>query len=119
MQNHPPDLQQRVDEAKLLEWHTVTGRHAVRVVLGQEATHVRRYHQERIMGCRLVMTYMVEEDSPVRVKGRGPPVPTLSQMGQSMPFQLVASHKWELMLGEIKGAFLPASEIPSALRHPT
>ena len=34
--------------------------------------------------------------------------PTLSQMGRMVLFQLLSSNKWQLQLGDIKGAFLEA-----------
>ena len=34
--------------------------------------------------------------------------PTLSQVGRALAFQLIASCRWRLLLGDIKGAFLAA-----------
>eukprot|EP00435_Cladocopium_sp_Y103_P032019 s3508_g8.t1 len=42
--------------------------------------------------------------------------PTLSQMGRTVMFQLMASHKWQLQLGDIKGAFLEAGPLPACYR---
>eukprot|EP00435_Cladocopium_sp_Y103_P038006 s382_g10.t1 len=42
--------------------------------------------------------------------------PTLSQMGRTVMFQLMASHKWLLQLGDVKGAFLEAGPIPECYR---
>ena len=131
---NPGDLQQKVDEAKTVEWHTVSGRNAVRLVLGREADQVRKRYSDRIMGSRFVNTWKIEEDSPPRVKARwclqghlDPDLsakalagdlqsPTLSQVGRSMLFQLIASHRWNLMLGDIKGAFLSSGELPQKYR---
>ena len=129
-----PALQERVDEAKTLEWQTVESRHAVRVVHGPEAARVRKCFPDRIMGSRFVITEKQEEDSPVRIKARwclqghlDPDLsekaragdlqsPTLSQVGRSLLFQLIASHKWSLRLGDIRGAFLSSGELPKKYR---
>ena len=37
--------------------------------------------------------------------------PTLSQMGRMVLFQMLASHRWTLQLGDIKGAFLEAGPL--------
>eukprot|EP00435_Cladocopium_sp_Y103_P006224 s2324_g2.t1 len=42
--------------------------------------------------------------------------PTLSQMGRTVMFQLMASHQWLLQLGDVKGAFLEAGPIPECYR---
>jgi hypothetical protein len=42
--------------------------------------------------------------------------PTLSQMGRTVLFQLIASHRWLLQLGDIKGAFLEAGPIPACYK---
>ncbi|CAK9069992.1 Retrovirus-related Pol polyprotein from transposon RE1 (Retro element 1) (AtRE1) [Includes: Protease RE1, partial [Durusdinium trenchii] len=127
---NPPEIQKKVDEAKLLEWNTIEGKHAGRVVLGTEADDVRRYLSHRIMGSRYVMTLKVEDDAAPRFKARwclqghlGPDLtakaelgdlqsPTLSQVGRNLIFQLLASHQWEMQLGDIKGAFLSAGNLP-------
>ena len=131
---NPLELQNLVDEAKSVEWHTVLSRNAVRVVQGREAQLVRQRFSNRIMGSRFVMTVKQEEDSPARVKGRwclqghlDPDLskkaaagdlqsPTLSQVGRSVLFQTIASHKWRLRLGDIKGAFLASGELPQQYR---
>ena len=131
---NPLELQNLVDEAKGVEWHTILSRNAVRVVLGREAQLVRQRFSNRIMGSRFVMTVKQEEDSPARVKGRwclqghlDPDLakkaaagdlqsPTLSQVGRSVLFQTIASHKWRLRLGDIKGAFLASGELPQQYR---
>ena len=131
---NPRELQALVDEAKGVEWHTVLGRNAVRVVLGKEADLVRRRFAHRIMGSRFVMTVKQEEDSPARIKGRwclqghlDPDLaakaeagdlqsPTLSQVGRAVLFQTIASQKWRLRLGDIKGAFLASGALPAQYR---
>lgn len=42
--------------------------------------------------------------------------PTLSQVGSNMIFQLLASHKWRMSLGDVKGAFLSAGDLPKRYR---
>ena len=129
-----PSLQGQIDEAKLVEWNTIVGRHATRVVYGQEAARVRKLHPQRIMGSRFVVTEKQEEDAPVRVKARwclqghlDPDLkekaaagdlqsPTLSQVGRSLLFQLISSHKWQLRLGDIRGAFLSSGDLPLKYR---
>ncbi|OLP92915.1 Copia protein [Symbiodinium microadriaticum] len=131
---NPMDVQPLVDEAKLIEWNTVTGRNATRLVLGEEANEVRRRFGSRIMGSRFVCTWKQEEDAPRRMKARwclqghlDPDLhakaasgdlqsPTLSQIGRSMLFQVIASSKWTLRLGDIKGAFLSSGELPDKYR---
>ena len=132
--NNPQDLQVQVDEAKLVEWNTLTGRHAVRLVLGQEAGGVRARLSHRVMGSGYVCTWKQEEDQPVRVKARwclqghlDPDLhdkalagdlqsPTLSQLGRALLFQLIASKRWRLMLGDVKGAFLASGALPERYR---
>ena len=131
---NPSELQSVVDEAKSIEWHTVAGRDAVRLVLGAQAAAVRKHSPERIMGSRFVMTWKHEDNAAPRMKARwclqghlDPDLsakalagdlqsPTLSQVGRSMLMQIIASHQWELMLGDIKGAFLSSGELPAKYR---
>ena len=131
---NPNDVQELVDEAKHIEWNTLTSRHAVRLVLGREAAEVRRRYANRIMGSRYVCTWKQEEDAPKRMKARwclqghlDPDLgekalsgelssPTLSQLGRATLFQLIASFRWKLMLGDIKGAFLASGELPQRFR---
>ena len=132
--NNPQELQMKVDEAKLTEWNTLLGRMATRLVLGQEAREVRERLPDRIMGSRYVVTWKEEEDQPVRVKARwclqgrlDPDLqakalagdlqsPTLSQLGRALLFQTIASKKWVLMLGDVKGAFLSSGALPERYR---
>ena len=131
---HPPEFQKKVDEAKLLEWCTITGKNAGRVVFGNEAKEVRQRLPHRIMGSRYVMTIKEEDNAPARVKARwclqghlDPDLsvkaqtgdlqsPTLSQVGRNMLFQIISSHRWKMMLGDIKGAFLSAGDLPMRYR---
>ena len=81
-----------------------------------------------------VVTIKQEDDAPERVKARwclqghlDPDVgvkaitgdlqsPTLSQVARHLLFQLISSKKWKLKLGDIKGAFLSAGDLPSQYR---
>ncbi|CAE7388309.1 GIP [Symbiodinium sp. CCMP2456] len=128
---NPLDVQPLVDEAKLIEWNTIESRHAGRIVFGREAEDVRKRFGHRIMGSRFVCTWKQEEDAPRRMKARwclqghlDPDLrtkalagdlqsPTLSQVGRSMLFQILASNKWTLRLGDIKGAFLASGALPA------
>lgn len=42
--------------------------------------------------------------------------PTLSQMGRIVVMQVLASFGWTLQLGDIKGAFMEAGELPAKFR---
>eukprot|EP00435_Cladocopium_sp_Y103_P001293 s456_g1.t1 len=42
--------------------------------------------------------------------------PTLSQMGRTVLFQLMATFRWQLQLGDVKGAFLEAGPLPKCYR---
>ena len=131
---NPPELQNKIDEANLLEWNTILAKNAARVVLGPEADQVRSKFSHRIMGSRYVMTIKQEDDAPARVKARwclqghlDPDLrekatagdlqsPTLSQVARNMVFQLISSFKWRLKLGDIRGAFLSAGNLPMRYR---
>lgn len=128
------DLQRKIDEAKLLEWNTILSKNAARLVLGPEALDVRSKLAHRIMGSRYVITVKQEDDAPARIKARwclqghlDPDLhakaqhgdlqsPTISQIGRNLLFQLIASHKWSLKLGDIRGAFLSAGQLPKQYR---
>ena len=132
-QNNPPELQGRVDEAKTLEWETVSGKNAVRVWKGQQAADIRARHPDRFIGSRFVITNKCDEDGE-RIKARwclqghhDPDFdakirsgechsPTLSQLSRSLLLQVLVSRKWTMHLGDIKGAFLEAGPIPDKYR---
>lgn len=132
--NQEPEQQKKIDEAKLAEWHVIEGKHAGRLVLGEEAQAVRQKLAHRIMDSRYVVTLKQEEDSPTRVKARwcllghrDPDLsakalegalqsPTISQVSRSMLFQTIASNRWTLALGDIKGAFLAAGPLAERYR---
>ena len=42
--------------------------------------------------------------------------PTLSQIGRTVLFQMMSSHRWQLQLGDVQGAFLKAGPIPQQYR---
>ena len=42
--------------------------------------------------------------------------PTLSQIGRTVLFQMMSSHRWQLQLGDVQGAFLEAGPIPQQYR---
>ena len=131
---HPREIQLKIDEAKLLEWNTILAKHAARLVIGPEAQAVRKHMSHRIMGSRYVITIKQEDDAAPRMKARwclqghlDPDLsekamqgdlqsPTLSQVGRNMLFQLIASNHWPMALGDIKGAFLAAGDLPARYR---
>ena len=85
------------------------------------------------MGSRFVVTKKVDEDGE-RIKARwclqghlDPDVlqkvssgtchsPTMSQLSRSLLLQLIVSNKWQLCLGDIKGAFLEAGPLKQQFR---
>ena len=62
-------LQQKVDEAKTVEWETIQGKSAMRVWKGAKAREIRRRFPDRFIGSRFVVTNKVDEDGE-RVKAR-------------------------------------------------
>ena len=42
--------------------------------------------------------------------------PTFSQIGRTVLFQMMSSHRWQLQLGDVQGAFLEAGPIPQQYR---
>ena len=100
-------------------------------VSGSEADRVRKRHADRIMGSRYVVTWKVEDNEAGRMKARwclqghlDPDLhakaeagdlqsPTLSHIGRPTIFQTIASHKWMMRLGDIKGAFLSSGYLPA------
>ncbi len=132
--NQSPEQQLKIDEAKLAEWNTIMAKNAGELRLGSQAEDIRQKLSHRIMDSRYVVTMKQEEDSEPRVKARwcllghrDPDLsekaqagdlqsPTLSQVGRSVLFQVIASQKWQLALGDIKGAFLASGELPQKYR---
>eukprot|EP00435_Cladocopium_sp_Y103_P008674 s3466_g2.t1 len=134
-----PELQKLVDEGKLSEWQTLLSKpNAVRVHYGKAAERIKRDFAHRFIGSRFVLTRKpIEEGKEVDpldcstflVKGRwclqghlDPDLnlkaesgllksPTLSQLGRMLLMQIIASQKWDLQLGDIKGAFLEAGPL--------
>ena len=86
----------------------------------------------RVIALRFVLTEKVEDGAPWEAKARlcargdldpdslslqadGASIaPTLSSTGRAVLLQLIASHKWLLSLGDIKGAFLEAPNLQRA-----
>eukprot|EP00435_Cladocopium_sp_Y103_P056621 s837_g19.t1 len=136
---NPPELQKLVDEGKLLEWQTLLSKpNAVRVHYGKAAERIKKDFAHRFIGSRFVLTRKpVEEGKEVDphdintflVKGRwclqghlDPDLeakaesgllksPTLGQLSRTLLMQIIASKKWDLQLGDIKGAFLEAGPL--------
>ena len=134
-----PAVQKLVDEGKLLEWQTLLSKpNAVRVHYGKAAERIKRDFAHRFIGSRFVLTRKpVEEGKDIDpndcntflVKGRwclqghlDPDLslkaeagllksPTLSQIGRMLLMQIVSSQRWDLQLGDIKGAFLEAGPL--------
>ena len=126
---NPVDLQERIDNAKITEWETLSGKNAVRVHTGLKARMFREKHSHRFIGSRFVITEKKEEKEDVRIKARwclqghlDPDFaekvatgschsPTLNQLSRALILQIIVSNKWTMCLGDIKGAFLEAGPI--------
>ena len=134
--NNTPELQEKIDASKLVEWNTLLDeKQAIVVIPPHEAANIRKHKHDRIMSSRFVITEK-QEDNASRVKSRwclrghhDPDLvqkvlagkchsPTLSQLGRSLVLQLIVSHQWTLGLGDIKGAFLEANVLEQALQNP-
>ena len=124
--NNPSDVQELIDESKVVEWSTLLHEKGViEVINPKQADEIRTRQPNRIMSSRFVITKKVE-DGQTRMKSRwclrghhDPDLvkkvlsgkchsPTLSQLGRNVLLQLIVSHKWTMNLGDIKGAFLEA-----------
>ena len=135
---NPPALQEAVDDSKRTEWETLKEKNAIRFHFGKDAQRIREKYPDRFIGSRHVITRKpLEENGHVnpedpntfRVKSRwclqghlDPDLdqkiedgllqsPTLSQMGRNLLMQIIASNRWILQLGDIKGAFLESGPI--------
>ena len=130
---NPPELQDKVEEAKGTEWCTMQSKTAVCVHTGAAAERIRQKHPDRFVGSRFVVTSKPEEGEE-RIKARwclqghlDPDVtkkilagachsPTMSQLSRSLILQLLASKRWQMCLGDIKGAFLEAGPLKPQYR---
>ena len=134
--NNPPELQDEINESKIVEWNTLQDeKQAIRVIPLHEAESIRKEKPDRIMSSRFVITEK-QEDNHTRVTSRwclrGHHDPdlmqkvlagkchssTLSQLSRNIILQLIVSHQWTLNLGDIKGAFLEANVLKQALENP-
>eukprot|EP00435_Cladocopium_sp_Y103_P051731 s413_g16.t1 len=125
--NNPPEIQEAIDESKVLEWLTLQDeKQAIKVLSPHEAAKIRKNKPDRIMTSRFVITKKVE-DGDTRMKSRwclrghhDPDLlekvasgkchsPTLAQLSKNVLLQLLVSFQWEMNLGDIKGAFLEAN----------
>ena len=141
-----PFLQAKVDQAKVSEWQTLIDKQAVPVISAKESAWIRKHQASRIMGSRFVIVKKTEEElvengkaadpnnlSHWRVKARwclqGHLDPDLSKKARSTAvsypvtdgyrtvlFQLMATFRWRLQLGDVKGAFLEAGPLPKFYR---
>ena len=142
--NNPPELQQKIDEGKKTEWTTLLNKsNVLRIHYGRAAKEIREKLSHRFIGSRFVLTRKpLEEGQTVNpddwtsfdVKGRwclqghlDPDLdekamegrlqsPTLNQLSRMTLMQIIASHGWNLELGDIKGAFLESGEIDAKYR---
>ena len=135
-----PHLQHLVDKPKALEWETLIEKGAIKIHYGRRAQSIKQQHPDRFIGsCFVIIRKPVIEgknvdshdDSNFKVKSRwclqghldpdldskameGPlQSPTLSQMSRVVLMQILASFKWQLQLGNIKGAFMEAGPLPN------
>jgi len=125
---NPAELQAKINDAKSAEWTTLLEKPAVRVWTGNKAKTIREKHPDRFIGSRFVITEKTEDQS-TRIKARwclqghlDPDFrkkidsglchsPTLSLLARSLILQVLASKKWTMCLGDIKGAFLEAGPL--------
>ena len=125
---NPVELQAKINDAKSAEWATLLEKPAVRVWTGNKAKTIREKHPDRFIGSRFVITEK-KEDQSTRIKARwclqghlDPDFrkkidsglchsPTLSQLARALILQVLASKKWTMWLGDIKGAFLEAGPL--------
>ena len=142
--NNPPELQAKIDEGKRNEWNTIVNKdNAVRLHFGRRAAQIKKDHADRFIGSRFALTRKPLEEgghvdpndwSSFLVKGRwclqghlDPDLtlkaeqgmlksPTLSQLGRMTLMQIISSMKWNLQLGDIRGAFLEAGPIDEKFR---
>ena len=142
--NNPPEVQDLVQEGKRLEWETLLSKeNAIKIHYGKRAREIHSKHSDRFIGSRFVLTRKPHEEGiPIdandpttyKVKGRwclqghlDPDLttkaaegllksPTLSQIARMTLMQVIASHKWDLQLGDIRGAFLEAGPIEERFR---
>eukprot|EP00435_Cladocopium_sp_Y103_P015313 s535_g3.t1 len=142
--NNPVAFQSLVDEGKRVEWETLLAKeNAIRIHYGKKAKEIKEKFADRFIGSRFVLTRKpVDEGAEIdpsdlatfRVKGRwclqghlDPDLtqkategllksPTLSQLGRMTLMQIISSHKWDLQLGDIRGAFLEAGPLESRFR---
>ena len=123
-----PQTQEEIDQAKGVEWETVSGKNAVRVWHGQKAKDIKAKYAHRFVGSRFVVTRKTDEEGS-RIKARlclqghlDPDFeakirsglchsPTLSQLGRAVLLQLLVSNHWTLQLGDVKGAFMEAGPL--------
>ena len=107
---------------------------AIRVHYGRRAKELKEKFADRFIGSRFVLTRKpLEEGAEVDpsnpdtftekgrwcLQGHLDPDLTqkaseglLSQLGSMTLMQIMASHKWDLQLGDIRGAFLEAGPLP-------
>lgn len=131
-----PELQERIDASKLIEWKTLEEeKRVIKVIPPQEASVIRKKKPDRIMSSRFVITEKTEDEDK-RIKSRwclrghhDPDLitkiltgkchsPTLSQLARNLVLQLIVSHRWTMNLGDIKGAFLEADVKEQASINP-
>eukprot|EP00435_Cladocopium_sp_Y103_P031818 s2602_g8.t1 len=124
---NPPEIQEAIDESKIVEWLTLQDeKQVIKVIEPQQAANIRKTKPDRIMSSRFVITKKVE-DGDTRMKSRwclrghhDPDLlekvasgkchsPTLAQMSKNILLQILVSHQWTMNLGDIKGAFLEAN----------
>ena len=141
--NNPPELQKLIDESKGEEWTTLSGKQAVRLIFGKKALQIKAQCADRFIGSRFVIIRKAIQDgvgidvndpTTFKIKSRWvvqghlePDLelkategllqsPTLSQLGRMTIMQIISSQQWTLQLGDIKGAFLEADQLPAKYR---
>jgi hypothetical protein len=125
-----PDLIEEIVRAKLTEWQTVDAeKHAVRVLSSKESNDVKRQRPDRLIDTRFVLTIKIGENGQEMVKARWvargfkdpdalklvyrreTSAPTVSQNARTLALQVMASMKWKIQIGDIRGAFMEADRL--------
>lgn len=117
---------QMFHKAKLTEWETIyDDMKAVQLVNPTEAKAIRQTRGDRVIKSRYVLTKKEEDGHPWRPKARltmcgymDPDAVSMAKEGKlasptvsNRCVQMIASHEWDLELGDIRGAFLEADRL--------
>ena len=125
-----PHLMKEIKDAIKKEWSTVLEeKQAIRVLTPVQAKSVRQQPNPRIIPTRMVVIIKKDDDGNDIVKARWVMLgfrdpdaaklastnsrasPTITQNARMVTLQLLASMKWRMQLGDIKGAFMESDPL--------